>query len=148
MRSFFGNLQICDSRLPNHCISLRFRKEFAAAAARPSKTVENRCALGWAPGPPKAKFLKAVSGSLGFPLVSLGIRCKAHKNLKKSLLGPFFSTARPPAGFLSFYLINWIAPIFNLNIVDFLQKPRQKSGSIFGNLQICDASFAKPLHFL
>ena len=54
-----------------------------------------------APGPPKARFLKAVSGNLGSPLVSFGIRCKAHKNWKKSLLGPFFSTARPPAGFLS-----------------------------------------------
>ena len=110
--------------------------------------MKNRFALGWAPGRPKAKSIKAVSGALGFPWVSQRIRCKAHKNWKKSLLGPFFSTARPPAGFLSFYLINWIAPIFNLNIVGFLQKPRQKSGSIFGNLQICDASFAKPLHFL
>ena len=125
-------------------VSLRFRKEFAPAAAKPSKTVENRCALGWAPGPPKARFLKAVSGSLGFPLVSLGIRCKAHKNWKKSLLGPFFSTARPPAGFLSFYLINWIASISNLNIVDLGQKYRQKIGSFFGNLQISGSNCAGP----
>ena len=86
----------------NHCISFRFRKEFAAAAAKPSKTVENRCALGWAPGRPKARFVKTVSGGLGFPLVSQGIRCNAHKNLKKSFLGPLFSTALLPAGFLFF----------------------------------------------
>ena len=127
-----------------HSVSLRFRKEFAAAAAKLSKRMKNRFALGWAPGRPKARFIKAVSGGLGFPWVSQRIRCKARKNWKTSLLGPFFSTARPPAGFLSIYLINWIASISNLNIVDLGQKSRQKIGSFFANLQICDSSCAKP----
>ena len=51
----------------NHCISLGFRKEFAAAAARLSKIMKKRFALGWALGRPKARFIKAVSGGLGFP---------------------------------------------------------------------------------
>ena len=82
-------------------VSLRFRKELATATARLLKIMRNRLALGWAPGRPKARFIKAVSGGLGFPWVSQKIRCKARKNWKTSLLGPFFSTARPPAGFLS-----------------------------------------------
>ena len=86
----------------NHIVSLRFRKEFAAAAAKLLiKIMKNRLALGWAPGRPKARFIKAVSGGLVFLLVSQRIRCKARKNWKTSRLGPFFSTARPPAGFLS-----------------------------------------------
>ena len=88
--------------------------------------MKNRFALGWAPGRPKTRFIKAVSGGLVFLLVSQRIRCKARKNWKTSRLGPFFSTARPPAGFLSFYLINWMASISNLNIVDLGQKSRQK----------------------
>ena len=89
----------------NHCVSFKFRKELAAATARPSERMKNRFALGWAPGRPKANFIKAVSGGLVFLLVSQRIRCKARKNWKTSRLGPFFSTARPPAGFLFFYSI-------------------------------------------
>ena len=91
--------------------------------------MKNRFALGWAPGRPKARFIKAVSGGLGFLWVSQRIRCKARKNWKTSLLGPFFSTARPPAGFLSFYSIKWIASISNLPIVDLGKKSRQKISS-------------------
>ena len=91
----------------DHSVPLRFRKEFAAAAAKLSKRMKNRFALGWAPGRPKTKFIKAVSGGLGFPWVSQRIRCKARKNWKTSLLGPFFSTARPPAGFLSIGLLQF-----------------------------------------
>ena len=90
--------------------------------------MRNRFALGWAPGRPKARFIKAVSGGRGFLWVSQRIRCKARKNWKTSLLDPFFSTARPPAGFLSFYSIKWIASISNLPIVDLGQKSRQKIG--------------------
>ena len=144
MGSFFGNLQIYDSRLAGHCISLRFRKEFAAFAARLIKIKKNRFAPGWAPGRPQARCIETVSGGLGFPWVSQGIRCKARKNRKTSLLDPFFSTARPPAGSLSFYLINWIASISNLNIVDLGQKSRPKIASFFGNLQIRDSGCAEP----
>ena len=90
--------------------------------------MKNRFALGWAPGLPKAKSKKAVSGALGFPWVSERIRCKAHKNWKKPFWDPLFPTARPPAGAVSFYLINWIAKIFNLNIVDFRKNIANKSG--------------------
>ena len=87
----------------NHSVSLTLRKEFAATTAKLLKNMKNRFALGSAPGRPKAEFIKAVSGGLGFPWVSQGVRCKAHKNLKDPLLVVCFSTARPPAGSVSFY---------------------------------------------
>ena len=68
----------------NHSVSLTLRKEFAATTAKLLKNMKNRCALGWAPGRPKAKFIKAVSGGLGFPWVSQGIRCKAHNFFVKN----------------------------------------------------------------
>ena len=87
-------------------VSLGFRREFAAAVAKLSKMMKNRFALGWAPGRPQARFIKAVSGGLGFSWVSQGIRCKAHKKMKKHDLGLFYRSPSLRSGyFLSIKLI-------------------------------------------
>ena len=75
---------------------------------------------------PRARCIKVVSGGLGFPWVSQGIRCKAHKNWKNIKMTPVFQQPRPPAGFVSFYLINWTPKIRLFYIVDSERNAIQK----------------------